>query len=115
MTLVYSSYGPWPVMEYFPGLPAEGMTVFAGLFQRVATLGILLSAPAIVAMLLAELGLALVSRFTPQLQVFFLAMPVKCGMAFFVLVVYLPTLIGYWHDEIAALPGLLDQLRGAFG
>jgi type III secretion protein T len=66
-------------------------------------------------MMLAEMGLALMSRFVPQLQVFFLAMPVKCGMAFFVLVVYLPVLFGYLQQEIGALPKLLGTLMGAFG
>ncbi len=113
MRLVYASYGVWPVMHFFPHLPPDGVVVFAQLFARIVRLGVLLSAPAIVAMLLAELGLALVSRFVPQLQVFFLAMPVKCGMAFFVLVVYLPTLFGYLSDEIGHLPDLLGSLDGA--
>jgi type III secretion protein T len=113
MSLVYASYGVWPVMHYIPALPSEGFAIFAGLFERVVRLGLLLSAPVIVAMLLCEMGLALVSRFAPQLQVFFLAMPIKSGMAFFVLVVYLPTFLGYLHDEIARLPGLLGLLGGA--
>ncbi len=113
MKLVYTSYGMWPVMHFFPHMPPEGAAVFAGLFVRIVRLGVLLSAPAIVAMLLAELGLALVSRFAPQLQVFFLAMPIKCGMAFFVLVVYLPTLFGYVSDDIRQLPDLLGPLDRA--
>jgi type III secretion protein T len=113
MSLVYASYGVWPVMHQFPTLPSDGFAIFAGLFERVVHLGLLLSAPVIVAMLLCEMGLALVSRFTPQLQVFFLAMPVKSGMAFFVLVVYLPTFIGYLRSEIGHLPELLGVLGGA--
>jgi type III secretion protein T len=63
---------------------------------------LLLSAPAIIAMFLAELGLALVSRFAPQLQVFFLAMPIKSALALFVLVMYMGTLLDYsgeWMRE----------------
>ncbi len=113
MTLIYASYGFWPIMHFMPGLPAEGIAVFAALFGRVVQLAVLLSSPAIVAMMLAEMGLALVSRFAPQLQVFFLAMPVKCGMALFVLVVYLPVLFGDLREEILHLPNLLDSLRTA--
>ncbi|MEJ0035280.1 MAG: type III secretion system export apparatus subunit SctT [Gammaproteobacteria bacterium] len=115
VTLLYASYGLWPIMQLLPGLPAEGITVFASLFARIVELAVLLSAPAIVAMMLAEMGLALVSRFAPQLQVFFLAMPVKCGMALFVLIVYLPVLFGNLREEIQRLPELLTQLRAAVG
>lgn len=103
MGMLYETYRLWPVLSYFPVLDAAGADVFAGLFQRLVHLAVLLSAPAIVAMLLAELGLALVSRFAPQLQVFFLAMPIKSALAFFVLVVYVPTLFGYIHNEIGTL------------
>lgn len=115
MTLLYASYTVWPVLTYFPSLPTDGVTVFAEIFGRIVKLAVLLSAPAIVAMMLAELGLALLSRFVPQLQVFFLAMPIKCGMAFFVLVVYLPVLFSYLQREIGGLPALLGTLTGAFG
>jgi len=115
MTLLYASYGLWPVLTYFPSLPLDGVTVFAEIFGRIVKLAVLLSAPVIVAMMLAEMGLALVSRFVPQLQVFFLAMPIKCGMAFFVLVVYIPVLFGYLQREIGTLPRLLGSLTGALG
>jgi type III secretion protein T len=55
---------------------------------------VLFSAPVLIMMLLAEIGLALASRFTPQLQVFFLAMPIKTGIALFVLVLYIGILFG---------------------
>ena len=112
LTLMYESYRLWPVVAFFPQLVADGLPLFAGLFENVIRLGLLLGAPAIVAMLLVEIGLALVSRFTPQLQVFFLAMPVKSAMAFLVLAIYLPTLFGYIRVEIGKLSGLLGTLAG---
>jgi len=115
MTLLYASYRVWPVMTYFPTLPQDGLVIFAGVFGGIVRMAVLLSAPVIVAMMLAELGLALLSRFVPQLQVFFLAMPIKCGIAFFVLLVYLPVLFGYLQEQIRGLPGLLQSLAGAFG
>ncbi|THF57262.1 type III secretion system export apparatus subunit SctT [Pseudothauera rhizosphaerae] len=113
MTTIYESHRLWPVLSFFPTLPEQGAMVFGGFFAGLIRLGLLLSAPAILAMLLAEVGLALVSRFAPQLQVFFLAMPVKSGLAFFVLVIYLPTLFTYVHSEIGRLPELLGAVSGA--
>jgi type III secretion protein T len=73
-------------------------------------LGLLLSAPMIVAMFLAEMGLALVSRFVPQLQVFFLAMPIKSALAFLVLVLYFSTILDYSLDLIEQTPATLRLL-----
>jgi type III secretion protein T len=108
--MFYQSFRIWPVVSFFPTLTPEGIPEFAGLFANLVRLGLLLASPVLVAMLLAELGLALVSRFAPQLQVFFLAMPIKSAIAFLVLVLYLPTMFSYIRDEIGRLPGLLDLL-----
>jgi type III secretion protein T len=67
-------------------------------------IGVVMAAPAILAMFLSELGLAMVSRFAPQLQVFFLAMPIKSAIAILVLAIYIPFLFDYlWPDMVAAL------------
>ena len=70
-------------------------------------------------MFLSEIGLALVSRFVPQLQVFFLAMPIKSALAMLVLLLYMTTLFDYSFDYIRQLEGVVpflhDQWRGAEG
>lgn len=63
-----------------------------------------------IAMLLAEIGLAIVSMFAPQLPVFFLAMPVKACVALFVLMLYLATLMGYLGDHAAVMSVILPDL-----
>jgi len=73
-------------------------------------LALLLAAPVLIAMLMSELGLALVSRFAPQLQVFFLAMPIKSALALFVLVIYSSTLFDYSLAPIRELTTWVDRL-----
>lgn len=110
MTMLYGSFSLWPVLTFMPRLGGAGALLFGHCFAQVTALALLLAAPALVAMLLAELGLALVSRFTPQLQVFFLAMPLKSGIALFVLIVYLPTLFEQLQAQIGALAGVTALL-----
>ena len=104
--LLYESFVLWPVLQWQPALHAGATGVAAdawlGQLDTLVRTALLLSAPAIIAMFLAELGLALVSRFAPQLQVFFLAMPIKSALALFVLVMYMGTLLDYsgeWMRE----------------
>ena len=49
---------------------------------------IVLSGPLVAAMFLSEFALAIVSRFSPQVQVFVLAMPIKSAIAIFMLIFY---------------------------
>ena len=66
-------------------------------------------------MLLAEIGLGLVSLTVPQLQVFFLAMPIKSALVFLVLVVYMGTLFEYAGDMLQPLRDLLPRLDAQWG
>lgn len=117
LDLLYDSFRLWDVVAWTPTLRAESMPLFLDQLAALVRIAVLLSAPAIVAMFLAEVGLALISRFTPQLDVFFLAMPIKSALAVLVLLLYLPTLFNYAGDTISDLrqtvPFLSDQWRAA--
>jgi len=92
---LYHSYQVWPIFTFYPDLSdlsGAGPVFFLQTLDLVMRLAVVLSAPVVIAMFLSELGLAMVSRFAPQLQVFFLAMPVKSAVGILVLVLYLPFL-----------------------
>ena len=91
-------------------LRTESIPLLLDQLSRFMRLVLLFAAPAVVAMFLAELGLALVSRFAPQLQVFFLAMPIKSALALLVLVLYMGTLFDYADETVRGIPGILPFL-----
>ncbi|MCO5966485.1 type III secretion system export apparatus subunit SctT [Sinorhizobium meliloti] len=84
--VLYRSHDVWPLW----GLqPAFGLAFVMGVLQLadvVMLMALVLAGPAIVTMFLGEMGLALISRFAPQLQVFFIAMPVKSALALMLLI-----------------------------
>lgn len=113
---IYSTYVFWPVLEFYPSLPPDIVDFALGLGDNIMYLTVVLAGPVIIAMFLAEFGLALVSRFAPQLNVFILAMPVKSGIAMFMLVLYAPYLFSYLRDtidngEFGVLPELIRLLQ----
>ena len=110
LDVLYESFRLWGVFSWFPHFRAESIPVLIHQILRLIELSLLLSAPMIVAMFLAEMGLALVSRFVPQLQVFFLAMPIKSALAFLVLVLYFSTILDYSRDLIEQTPAALRLL-----
>lgn len=98
LAMLYDSYRLWDLFSWSPALRAESIPLMLDQLSRFARLVLLFAAPAVVAMLLAELGLALIGRFTPQLQVFFLALPIKSGLALLVLILYMTPLFDYARE-----------------
>jgi type III secretion protein T len=109
--VVYDSYALWPVLSFWPELPPEIVDFALGLLDKVVRLAVLLAGPIIIVMFLAELGLALISRFAPQLNVFVLAMPVKSGVGLFLLALYVPFLMHYEKALLAEFVPTFDGLR----
>jgi type III secretion protein T len=90
--VLYQTYKLWPVADFVPSFGAAGPIFYLDVFDRMLHLVVLLSAPLIVTMFLTEFAIALVSRFAPQLNVFFLAMPIKSAVAMLLLIFYGPIL-----------------------
>lgn len=109
--LLYDSFRLWPVFDWTPSLRADTIPLLLAQLDRIMMLCMLYSAPVIIAMFLAELGLALVSRFVPQLQVFFLAMPIKSALALLVLIIYAATLFDLGRDSIHELSRIVPFLH----
>lgn len=115
LDVVYTSYAAFPVLDWLPAFgpsfPATALQLLDGLVR----MAVLLAAPVLIVMFLAEMGLAFVSRFAPQLQVFFLAMPIKSALAMLMLAIYTSTLFDYALDRVRAMretvPRAVDLIR----
>ena len=87
---LYSSYAIWPVfsegLSFAPNAPVQ----ILGALDSMLKTTLVIAAPVIIIMFLATLGLGLVNRTAPQLNVFFLSMPVKSALGIAMLVIYLP-------------------------
>ncbi len=108
--MLYDSYRLWDIWQWTPTLRTESIPLMLDQLSRFMRLVLLFAAPAVVAMFLAELGLALVSRFAPQLQVFFLAMPIKSALALLVLGLYMSPLFEYARETTAAIGTIVPFL-----
>ncbi len=100
LAALYQSYITWPVLSLFPLAIENWVDFFYSQFARMLELGLLLAAPLLIAMFVAEFGLALISRFAPSLNVFILAMPIKSAIASFLLVVYIGILMEHSYSAM---------------
>ncbi|HEX8368787.1 MAG TPA: type III secretion system export apparatus subunit SctT [Pyrinomonadaceae bacterium] len=74
---------------------AEFMTVITG---SVLSIGVQLAVPVVVTLLLTDLFFGLINRVAPQINVFFLSMPVKMWVGIFVVLVALPYMVARFVD-----------------
>ena len=87
---LYSSYSIWPVFGGMAHLAPDTPKLILGAVDSMLSATVVISAPAIIVMFLATVGLGFVNRTAPQLNVFFLSMPVKSALGVAMLVIYLP-------------------------
>lgn len=109
--VIYASYVVLPVPTFWPSLPTDAGLFFLAQVDRLIRLAFIFAAPVFAAMFIAEIGVALISRFAPQLNVFFLAMPIKSGVAMLVLALYAQTFLIHAGQEAYSFQPLFDQLR----
>lgn len=97
---------------FVPGVMPDSRDMLE-LVIRVASsaflLGVQMSAPFLVFGLVFYLGTGVVSKLMPQVQIFFLTMPVNILIGFALLLVLLPLMMSWFLDHFAAA---LGQLAG---
>ena len=108
---IYRSYELWPATSFWPSIDGTVVDFFVAQFVLISQMAVLVGGPVVIAMFLSEIGLGFISRFAPQLNVFFLSMPVKSGVACLMLVFFWGVLIVFFGDLLADLhaPDLLDE------
>jgi len=94
LAAVIDSYG-----LFVPGQPIP-IGDFSELISRVVTqiflLAFQISAPFVVAGMVFYLGMGLLARLMPQIQIFFIAMPIQIAMGMMVLSLSLPIAVGWF-------------------
>ena len=110
---LYKSYAVWPVFATGLSFASDTPIQVLGALDGMLKTTVVISAPVIIIMFLATLGLGLVNRTAPQLNVFFLSMPVKSALGVAMLIVYLPFIMDmlmYTKDT-----DILDPVRKMLG
>ncbi|WP_290922221.1 type III secretion system export apparatus subunit SctT [Halodesulfovibrio sp.] len=109
------SYAAWPVFSFLPNLSSNTLSdMFITQLNVFARTVLALSGPILILCFLTDLGLGLINRFAPQLNVFFLSMPIKSGLAMFFLILYVGVLMHIFKDKIDSMQQLYKFLQEAF-
>lgn len=104
LNFFFSTFALWPIQSFLPTINADFVSVLLEQLDLIFTFAILLAGPIVMIMFLAELALAFINKFSPQLNVFVMAMSVKSGIALFVLTFYFPIISYFLEDDIVDIP-----------
>src|SRR5215467_10717005 len=74
---LYDSYALWPATSFAPILGANSVAPLLRVLDRIMLASVLMVAPIVIGLLLADIALGFLSRLTPQFFVFDLSLSVK--------------------------------------
>ncbi|KXF75052.1 type III secretion protein [Paramesorhizobium deserti] len=107
----YRSYDLWPIVSFTPVMGSQAASALLSALDRIMQIALLLVAPVVLAMLIADLMLAYLSRLSPQLHIFDLSLAIK-NLLFCVLILFYATfLVPLMLSQIGSLSGTFDALR----
>ncbi len=110
---LFLSYQTWPIDRFFPQFTLEVASFFLQQLDVLLYTSVLIAGPFLGMMFLVDFGLGMVGRFLPQLNVFLAAMPIKSGLTFFMLTLYIGFLAEYLKEGFFRIGNnltLLDAL-----
>jgi type III secretion protein T len=111
-TLLADSFIVWPISSEIPTLNAPITSVGESIVRDVAANALRLAMPVIFLLCIVELGLGLVNRAAPQLNVFSIAMPVKAALAALVFAVSFSHFTDAITAHLASMANWLTSIGG---
>ena len=109
--MIYESYKTWPPFDFHPNFNNAFPGLLLQQVDNLMQLAVVIAAPIIITVFISEFGLGLMNRFAPQLQVFFLAMPIKSLVAIIVLIFYMTYLMEFLQDEYLGIRHVMEYMK----
>jgi type III secretion protein T len=111
MRAVYDSYRLWPPGSFLPVFSGDAGHHFLDLLDDLLTMALMLVAPLVICMLLADIALGLLSRAAPSIHVFDLSLSAKSLVLAFLLALYSAFLVSYMGKDLGILLSTAGRLE----
>lgn len=80
------------------------------MFNDIFKIGVKLAAPAIVTIFLLEVSMAIMARIVPQMNIFFIGLPVKLGVGMFVIIISMPIFYTFFEFVLSGWKRDLNRI-----
>lgn len=109
LEIIYLSYVYLPADTFFE-IGFFNKNIFIDESARVFRLAFLFAAPMVILMFCVDFTLGIANKFVPELNVFFVSLPIKSLLAMLILSLYVPTLFGSFGKTFTATLVMLRSL-----
>ena len=113
--LLYDSWTIWPPLDSLPAFSRQTPQLLLGVLDQITREGLLLALPPVLAMLLADISLMVISRIAPNLRIDDLGLAVRNAVFVAFMPLYVTFLVFYMRQDQSALPHLLTLVHDALG
>jgi type III secretion protein T len=113
-TVIIESYSVWKPLDSMPAFYPNSYEYFIGKFSGLAEKFVLYAGPVVLVLLLVEAAFAILGTYSPQLQVYFMAMPAKALFAILILCLYFSNLSEFIVKEGELYHDLKKELKIIF-
>lgn len=96
---IYLSHYYWPALSEFPEVKVMAWQTILTAFSQLVTQFVLYAGPVILVLLLVEAAFAFLGAYSPQLQVYFMAMPAKSLAALVIVALYFEKILEFIERE----------------
>ena len=97
---IFDSYAVWPINNFLPISDINLSAILANTFIRLGRLILSIAAPISIACFSVDLSMGLINRFTPNLNVFIISLPIKSALAVFLIMLYIYFLVPFLNRQI---------------
>jgi type III secretion protein T len=110
--VLVQSFAIWPLAQPGFAFPRESLAIFEAAFASFSVLSFMLAAPCLIVLYAIDLGLGLVNRFAPQINLISISMSVKAvGASLVWILLFVPLVAAIENHIDNGLAGLLPSLR----
>ncbi len=113
--LLFKSYQVWPVAQWFPQLGPQLFDWLVGTTLSMLQHTIAFATPFLAVLLLLEVGLGLIGKGMPSINVFTYSMPAKFWLSLAITVLVLPSMFDNATLHLLPNPSMFESLGKALG
>ena len=109
ISALYKSFEIAPIANH-QWLRSAAKVKMLTMFNDIFRIGVKLAAPAMVTIFLLEISMAIMARIVPQMNIFFIGMPVKLAAGMFVIIMSLPIFFTFFEFVLSGWKQDLNQI-----
>jgi type III secretion protein T len=108
---IFDSYSVWPINNFLPIWDMNLPAILTNTFIRLGRLIIAIAAPISIACFSVDLSMGLINRFTPNLNVFIISLPIKSALAVFLIILYIYFLVPFLGQRIMGSEQIISIMK----